>query len=492
MELPGEKNDGRLTPSQRRAVAARGNVLVMAGAGTGKTHTLVERCLDCIVREGASLDEILIVTFTEAAAAEMKQRLRAALDQTRSLQPLTFDRVSEQLALFDAAHIGTLHGFCLKLVREHFYELGLDPQLAVLDEGEARQLADETLGEQFEAHYENADAFSSAVQDLIKIYGNGRDEKIRALVLRLHHYTQTRPDAEDWLKCQIEKFSATEPADWQSWLLAAIENWRDEWLPVLENLKTGNEKAAELLGIFSRLGSAPQFTREFAAETLAQILSADGNWPAKRKTILRKPLEDLFGEAAFLAALAPVKNGVDPLVEDWTWVRGHMETLLRLAQEFAGKFSERKRADGVLDFHDLEQFALKTLLDFGAAEHWRKKLRFVFVDEYQDINAAQDKIISALSSGTGVPPVSSKIFVTRAGCPCHYRQPFSRRRREAEHLPFPPRRPENFPRLRKKLARRKRPDDSADGKFPQPRIAFEFCELRFRAAHARGNRRREL
>ena len=81
-----------------------------------------------------------------------------------------------------------------------------------------------------------------------------------------------------------------------------------------------------------------------------------------------------------------------------------METLLRLAQEFAEKFSERKRADGVLDFHDLEQFALKLLWDFAAdqptavAERWRKKLRFVFVDEYQDINAAQDKIISALSA----------------------------------------------------------------------------------------------
>ena len=87
MESPREKNS--LTPSQRQAVAARGNVLVMAGAGTGKTHTLVERCLDCIVREGASLDEILVVTFTEAAAAEMKQRLRTRA--RKYLQPSTFN-----------------------------------------------------------------------------------------------------------------------------------------------------------------------------------------------------------------------------------------------------------------------------------------------------------------------------------------------------------------------------------------------------------------
>src|ERR1700691_6034297 len=100
-----------LTPSQQRAVAARGNVLVMAGAGTGKTHTLVERCLDCIVREGASLDEILVVTFTEAAATEMRQRLRRALEKKSQENPGD-SHCAGQIALFDTAHIGTLHSFC--------------------------------------------------------------------------------------------------------------------------------------------------------------------------------------------------------------------------------------------------------------------------------------------------------------------------------------------------------------------------------------------
>ena len=105
----------------------------------------------------------------------------------------------------------------------------------------------------------------------------------------------------------------------------------------------------------------------------------------------------------FLASVATVKNGSDPLAEDWNWVRGQMTALLRLAQNFAARFAARKRDDGVLDFHDLEQFALKLLWDFAAdkptptAQRWREKLRFVFVDEYQDINAAQDKIIQALS-----------------------------------------------------------------------------------------------
>jgi ATP-dependent helicase/nuclease subunit A len=426
MEPPRTQNDS-LTPSQWQAVAARDNVLVMAGAGTGKTKTLVARCLDCLDRERASLEELLIVTFTEAAAAELRQRLRRELETKAATAPGD-DHWLRQLALFDIAHIGTLHSFCLRLVREHFHELGLDPQLAILDEGEARQLANEMLDEQFQSHYEGEDEFSLAVQNLIRVHGGGRDEKIRALILRLHHYSQTRPDAAGWLAEQTEYFSASNPTVWQDWLLAAITDWRDEWLPILgtpgtvpassmrgerlagtvSGVPSNNEKAAELAGILSRLPK--KFTRELAAEVLEQIVSADDNWPAKRKTVLRKPLGDLFDEAAFLAALAPVKNGNDPLAEDWRWVRGHMETLLRLAQEFADKFSARKRNDGVLDFHDIEQLALKLLWDFSGnqpaavAETWRKKLRFVFVDEYQDINAAQDKIITALSRDSSPSP----------------------------------------------------------------------------------------
>jgi ATP-dependent helicase/nuclease subunit A len=394
-----------LTPTQQRVVAARGNLLVMAGAGTGKTKTLVERCLDCLDRDGASLDELLVVTFTEAAAAEMRERLRRAIESRAQAEVGDAGRWAEQLARFDLAHIGTLHSFCLKLVREHFYELGLDPRLALLDEGEARQLAQELLEEQFAAHYAGKHEFSLAVQNLIQIHGGGRDEAIRKLVLQLHHYSQARPDAARWLAQQREKFAAARPADWQRWLPETIDQWRQEWLPVLEVLQSGNEKAAELLRILSRLGPSATGAgwRATAAEVLDQVVSAGTQWPPRRKTLLRKPLEGIFEEAQFLLSLAAIKNDHDPLVEDWSWVRGEMETLLRLAGEFAAALAERKRTSGVLDFHDLEQFALQLLWDFSTgqptavAANWRAKLKFVFVDEYQDINAAQDKIIHGLS-----------------------------------------------------------------------------------------------
>jgi len=391
-----------LTPAQRQAAAARGNVLVMAGAGTGKTRTLVERCLECLRHESppTSLDELLVVTFTDAAAVEVRQRIRRELEKEISTRPGE-EHWAKQLALFDTAPIGTLHSFCLRLVREHFYELGLDPQLAVLDTGEARLLAEETLDEQLKSHYAGETGLSVAAQNLIQIYGNGDERPIRALLLRLHHYAQTRPDADRWLADQIARFASPEPVEWRAWLRDAIAGWREEWLTPLDNLKPENEKAAECREMLEQLPR--NASREQAGTVLQEILATDENYPARKKTELRKPLKEFFAGAAFLHSLMSAENSRDPLAEDWRWVRGHMTALLQLAEEFGRKFADRKRADGVLDFHDLEQFALKLLWDSAAAQptaaagRWREKIRFVFVDEYQDINAAQDKIIQALS-----------------------------------------------------------------------------------------------
>lgn len=387
---------GTLTPSQTRAIAARGNVLVMAGAGTGKTRTLVARCLDCLEKERVALDQILIVTFTEAAATEMRERLRTALEKKSLGQPEDA-HWREQLALFDVAHIGTLHSFCLRLIREHFHELGLDPQLSIMDEGQARLLADEIIEEQFNAHYENSDDFSLAVQDVIRVYGSGRDEKIRELVKRIHAYAQTRPDSDGWLARQIETFSSEPPVQWREWHASAFDDWREQSVRLLRELGRDNPKAAECLAILND-------AKQPVPELLARVLSTDGkeNYPPRKFGALRKPLAGFFDDALFLHSQLP-RNNEDPLSEDWGWVRRHMQTLLQLSREFSDNFSARKRGDGVLDFHDLEQFALKLLWNpqsntpTPVAAHWQEKIRFVFVDEYQDINAAQDRIIAALS-----------------------------------------------------------------------------------------------
>ena len=420
----------------------------MAGAGTGKTSTLVARCIDCLSGDNpASLDELLVVTFTEAAATEARERIRSALET--KLAETGGQHWANQLALFDAAHIGTLHSFCFQLVREHFYQLGLDPQISVLDEGRARLLERETMDELLDDHYAGKTAESIAVQELIETYGDGRDESIRRLVHKLHEYAQTRADTREWLSQQKTLFSAEQPIRWQEWLIEGVAEWRSFWLPELRALAGENSKAVECVAILERYPET--LDRLQAAEMVSAIATAAlGPWPGNRKGVLEKPLLRFFGGADFLSTLAPGEEN-DPLGEDWDWARTPMLTLLRLAEQFAVRFNERKQLESTIDFHDLEQLALQLLwtnepaagsgeqanaatrkrralkkIDSrqlalalfggeagtwrpsGIADAWRRKIRFVFVDEYQDINAAQDRIISALS---GEGPGANRFLV---------------------------------------------------------------------------------
>ena len=401
-----------LTPAQQQAVAAEGNVLVMAGAGTGKTRTLVERCVNRVMSGACSLDEILMVTFTEAAAAEMRQRIRARLEEELRRAPED-ERLDEQLALLELAHISTLHSFCLRLVREHFYELEIDPQVAVLDEDEACLLANETLDELLRHCYAGGDAFTEAVQNLIQEQGRGWDKPIGELVLKLFHFTQTQPQPDGWLRGQLAAFEKPEPGEWRHWLGETLLDWRAQWLPVLRAQPIENANAHRCAAALEKI-SAPM-TRAETAEVLNEISECDAEWPNRKKILLRESIKNLFNEADFLRSLVastPTQttegrssgsiSAADPLAEDWSWVRGPMATLVRLAQEFAQRFAAAKRDLGAIDFHDLEQFALRLLCDEATggpttlARQWRQKLRFVFVDEYQDFNAAQDAILTAL------------------------------------------------------------------------------------------------
>ncbi len=397
------------TPQQQVAITATGNVLVVAGAGAGKTRTLVERCVARVLdaQSPVGLDEILMVTFTEAAATEMKQRIRQRLEDELNRTPPGPCRIrlEEQLALLDTARIGTLHGFCFQLIRQHFYELEFDPQLTVLPEEQAKLLMEETLDEILHPHYAGASTLGTAVVDLIEGQANGREPVIRELLLKLHHYTQTLADPAGWFEREMAQCRQTDPVVWRAWLRTGFVEWRELWLPVLREQPVENTKTHMLASRLALGPENPELTA--AAEMLAEVVAANRDWPRGTKGKFFEPIEGFYTEAAFLHSLAVAVDGLDPLAQDWQWVRGQMETVLRLTQEFSRQFADAKRAQGVVDFHDLEQCALRLLWDTGKArptvlaEQFRRQFKLVFVDEYQDINAAQDKIIEAVS-GTGV------------------------------------------------------------------------------------------
>jgi ATP-dependent helicase/nuclease subunit A len=387
----------QLTPQQLDAIGGRGNLLVVAGAGTGKTRTLVSRCLRLLFAERASLEDMLMVTFTEAAAAEMRARIRGELRELQAAHP-DDEHLAQQLALLDAARICTLHSFCLQLAREHFHELGLDPQFSVLDAHQTRPLVRATLDELLERCYTRDDAEARAVQALIRAVGRGTDTRIRRLALKLHTYSQSLPDPAGWLDEQHRRFSQADPVEWRQWFLQAVVAWRDEWKGPVSTF-AGDAPAVRLcLEALEALPANP--SPADAAQALRAVREADNNddnWPVGAKGRGRDPIKTFFADAEFLGSLASDGTGDDPLARDWEWARSHMMALVSFTREFTVAFSRAKRELGGVDFADLEQCALRLLRNPATVREWRSRLAHVFVDEYQDINEAQDTIIAALS-----------------------------------------------------------------------------------------------
>jgi ATP-dependent helicase/nuclease subunit A len=203
------------------------------------------------------------------------------------------------------------------------------------------------------------------------------------------------------LDSQLTLFASSEPRAWRVWWSDAVAAFPGQWLPILNSLANSNPVAVQCAAAAHLI--AANLDPAALAEVFATIRLARENCRRGKKQLWIDPLEEFFAEADFLSSLIGPAGGPDPLKEDWTWVRDQMKTLLELSAEFSQAFSEAKRELGVVDFNDLEQYSLRLLWDpatqrpTGIARQWQRKLRFIFVDEYQDINAAQDRIIQALS-----------------------------------------------------------------------------------------------
>jgi ATP-dependent helicase/nuclease subunit A len=383
-------NSADYTPDQLEAINARGNTLVVAGAGAGKTGTLVEKCIRLLLAEHIEISKILVVTFTEAAAAEVRDRIRRRLEEAAQFHPGD-EWILKQLAALDSAHICTLHSFCLALLRENFFALDLDPAISVLPSEQAEMLFHEVFDELLNEHFAFEHSFSGDVQHLIAEYFGGWEKGLRDFVRTLHHYTQTRPRPEEWFARQIAQLEAGDAMPWQKWYESAIRDWCLWWLPYLENLPAENENAHHCASL---LRSAVQ-TGDVGI--VQAVLQRKDCWPKGKKGVHSALFKSIFEEAEFLDAL----REPGALKNDWHWHARPLLSLVRFAQQFGSRFQAAKKLRGAVDFHDLEQGALQLLwCDHGStavAKRWQERLAAVFVDEYQDINSAQDLIIRALS-----------------------------------------------------------------------------------------------
>lgn len=380
------------TPQQQAAIEAAGDVVVLAGAGAGKTRVLVDRLIARLLRAESplSLDRVLVVTFTEAAAAEMRKRLAAGLEQARTERPED-PRPAEQLALLPVAAIGTIHSFCLRLVREHFHALRLDPQLGVLEPAAARRLEAEVFDGLLRARLAADPAGGPG--GLLRGWFEGDAARLEALVLQIHRLARTLPDPAGWLTARRADCAAETPTAWLAALPEVFRAWAEAWRPELAqgDGQTPLPRAAAHLG-------RPLATAAEIGACLGNLLGDDravGAWPRGTKK-LRKPFDKFYKEAAELAGLlAP-----ETLAETWAAARPALAALYALVEEFETALADAKREAAAVDFSDLEQLALR-LLRGGAAAALAARYDLVAVDEYQDVNDAQDAIIEYLTRPGG-------------------------------------------------------------------------------------------
>ncbi|MGV3771259.1 MAG: UvrD-helicase domain-containing protein, partial [Verrucomicrobiales bacterium] len=393
------------TDSQSDAIREDGNLLVVAGAGTGKTRTLVERCVQRLIKfadadlpleEKLTINNVLIVTFTDAAATEVRRRVRERIEE--EVAATGNGHLRDQLELLETAQISTLHSFCFRLIRQHFYELGLDPGMGVLTKQQADVLRSESLDNLFQEIYSSKTSQADAVRALLIEHFQGKDERVRQVILQLHHYTQTRPHPQAWYQSEIEKFSNPEPGMWRTMFKEETLAWMKNWILFLRTLSKENSNAHACADILEQYAETDPFT----ALDLISKRDLPECWVKGKKTAHKAEFGKLFDEANFLNSLTP-HDGYEPLAEDWVWFTRPTRTVLALARDFEIAYTRAKYDRGSLDFHDLEQFALQLLWDeekqapSEPAKQWQERFHFVFVDEYQDINAAQDKIICCLS-----------------------------------------------------------------------------------------------
>ena len=373
-----------LTQEQREAIAARGNVLLVAGAGTGKTTTLVNRVLDLVLHKGASLERVVLVTFTESAAAEMRRRIGETLEDALGSAPDNA-AVREQLSLLPFAQIGTLHGFCLRLIRAHAAELGLDPAFRVFDDSLSLPLSAAVLDELI---LDRLAAREEPFRRLVLEFGRGSTRQVRDWVLEIHGHVRSLADPGRWFDSSLRSTERRSPEAW--WDI--LRNWAQEWLSRLREAapamaETGALEEALVDFLRSQPPALAALVR--AARDAALAWKGQGSPPFAARFIK---------ETDFLRGYSSEPGEPDPILHDWDLLRASLRVLLELARDFGQRFDKAKREVAAVDFADQEQFALKLLrsedgLPTRAARTLRESLDYVFVDECQDINEAQDTLI---------------------------------------------------------------------------------------------------
>ena len=419
-----------LTREQRDIVDDRGGeLLVSAAAGSGKTRVLVERLLDRVTGEGLDMDRFLVITYTKAAAGELRGRIAQELSDRLGERPN--DRhLRRQTTLVYKTQISTIHSFCSALLRESGHLLDLDGDFRLCDEGESAVIRANVLEEVLDGRYEDLEE-GSPFALLADTLGAGRDDsRLAQIAMDIFLRVQSHPDPRRWLSEQkqlwnLEGIGDLSETPWGALLLedarrqAAFcrerlvkalsltgcdelleQNYAPSLSATLEELegllraKTWDEAAARLPIPFPAAGRKKK--RKIEVSPMAEEAAARAGEELKTIRTRCKKLLDRVAEA--------MEGDTAALLEELALSRPAVQALMDLVLDFGEAYAKEKRRRGVLDFSDLEHFAVKLLVGEDGrptqlAQFWSSRYEEILVDEYQDTNQVQNAIFYAISDG---------------------------------------------------------------------------------------------
>ncbi len=437
------------TKAQSDAINIRGGaVAVSASAGSGKTAALVQRVISKITDPSSpvALENILVMTFSEAAANEMKCRIREELLSLLEKDPQN-QLLSKSLLAIDNAKISTVHAFCLDLIRSHFEKLGLPADFRTADENELYLLMEETCAEVLELYYQRS---APAFFELVELLSKYRDDSaIVSVVFKLYQFVRAHPFYDIWLHDCIEYYNPDIPlaeSVWGSSLLSFIdsaidnvnyklqaafdilescdENLAKSFTPIFLSIKESFEKYSSLVAE-KNWDSLYNELKTFSLPRLIPV-KADTDTLAKNTLVyFRDSIKDSVAEIQKRVACTTAEY-----IDDTVALRPLIEDLFSLLLDFDSMLAAKKRERGIIDFSDMEHFALSLLFDSSVpypfpkstvAEELSAHYDELLIDEYQDTNAAQDLIFSAISKDNSnlfvVGDVKQSIYRFRQAMP---------------------------------------------------------------------------
>ncbi len=415
------------TPEQQQVIELHNrNILVSAAAGSGKTAVLVERIVQMICDEShpVDIDRLLVVTFTNAAAAEMRERISQAVAGRLEEHPESA-HLQRQATLIHNAQITTIDSFCLFLIRNNFNDIGLDPSFRVADEGELKLLKQDVLAAMLEEHFGDQDEASRAdFLHCVECYAaNGREKLLEGHILNLYEFAMSFPWPDDWLSQRMEDYRITDKKELMQspWMQFALEHIRALGEDIVQQYEQAIRLAQQPDGpyMYGKLldkekeAAERAFRRESFEElgtALAGIVfdrlpSKKDDSVASDKRELAKNLRSRAKETIGGILKKYFTTPPELVVEQGLYSRRALNQLLSLCREFMTRLEEKKREKNVLDFSDMEHLALNILLKKDengihatrTAQEYRSYFTEVMIDEYQDSNLVQEYLLQAVS-----------------------------------------------------------------------------------------------